>query len=97
MAKASTDSKFKGELDTIESCESCRDRLHTQKESHPIFTGFKVLNESERTTTLYTLVEQANEEQLQFIMSVIQKKIQYQEEPKVTRKHVLIIWKAFVS
>jgi hypothetical protein len=64
MAKASTDSKFKAELDTIES-------------------WFKVLNESERTTTLYTLVEQANEDQLQFLMTAIQKKIQPQEEPKV--------------
>jgi len=65
MAKASTDSKFKGELDTIES-------------------WFKVLTESERTTTLYTLVEQANEDQLQFLMTAIQKKIPSQEEPKVT-------------
>lgn len=91
MAKASTDSKFKGELDTIESCESCRDTLHT-KETYPIFTGFKVLTESERTTTLYTLVEQANEDQLQFLMTAIQKKIPPQEEPKVTREHVLVIW-----
>ena len=69
------------------------DRLHTFiKETHPVFTGFKVLNEPERTTTLYTLVEQANEEQLKFIMTAIQKKIQSQEEPKVTREHVLIIW-----
>jgi hypothetical protein len=65
MAKASTDSKFKGELDTIEN-------------------WFKVLNESERTTALYTLFEHSNEDQLQFFMTVIQKKTQPQEEPKVT-------------
>jgi hypothetical protein len=62
------------------------------KENSSYFTGFKVLNETERTTTLYTLVEQANEDQLQFLMTVIQKKIQPQEEPKVVaREHVLII------
>jgi hypothetical protein len=65
MAKASTDSKFKGELDTIEN-------------------WFKVLNESERTTALYTLFEHSNEDQLQFFMTVIQKKTQPQEVPKVT-------------
>jgi len=64
MAKASTDSKFKGELDTIE-------------------TWFKVLNESERTTALYTLFEHSNEDQLQFFMTVIQRKTQPQEA-KVT-------------
>ena len=69
------------------------DRLHTfTKETHFVFTGFKVLNESERTTTLYTLVEQANEDQLQFLMTAIQKKLPPQEEPKVTREHILIIW-----
>jgi len=65
MAKASTDSKFKSELDTIEN-------------------WFKVLNESERTTALYTLFEHSNEDQLQFFMAVIQKKIQPPEEPKLT-------------
>jgi hypothetical protein len=65
MAKASTDSKFKGELDAI-------------------VNWFKVLEESERTTTLFTLVEQASEDQLQFLMTAIQKKIQPLEEPKVT-------------
>ena len=59
------------------------------KETHPVFTGFKVLNESERTTALYTLFEHSNEEQLQFFMTVIQKKTQAQEESKVTREHVL--------
>ena len=61
-------------------------------ETHLIFTGFKVLNESERTTALYTLLEHSNEDQLQFFMTVIQKKTQPQEVPKVTGEHVLIIW-----
>jgi hypothetical protein len=65
MAKASTDSKFKGELDHIE-------------------TWFKVLKESERTTAVYTLLEHSNDDQLQFFMTVIQKKIQPPEEPKLT-------------
>jgi hypothetical protein len=64
MAKASTDSKFKGELDAIEN-------------------WFKVLNESERTTALYTLFEHSNEDQLQFFMTVIQKKTQPPLEPKL--------------
>ena len=62
------------------------------KETHTISAGFKVLEESERTTTLFTLVEQASEDQLQFLMTAIQKKIQPLEEPKVTCEHVLIIW-----
>lgn len=65
------------------------DRLHIlKKEIHLVFTGFKVLNESERTTALYTLFEHSNEDQLQFFMTFIQKKTQV---PKVSREHVLII------
>ena len=68
------------------------DRLHTfVRETHPIFAGFKVLNEPERITTLYTLVGQANEDQLEFLVAAIQKKIQPQEEAKATREHILII------
>jgi hypothetical protein len=63
MAKASTDTKFKDELATIEH-------------------WFKVLNESERTTTLYTLLQYSNQDQLQFFLNVIQKKIQPPEEAK---------------
>jgi hypothetical protein len=45
---------------------------------------FKVLNESERTTALYTLLQYSNEDQLQFFLSVIQKKIQPPEESNPT-------------
>jgi len=45
---------------------------------------FKVLTESERTTALYTLLQHSNEDQLQFFLTVIQKKIQPPEEPKLT-------------
>lgn len=45
---------------------------------------FKVLNESERTVTLYTLLQHSNQAQLQFFLTVIQKKIQPPEEPKPT-------------
>lgn len=62
------------------------------KETHTIFTGFKVLSESERTAALYTLLEHSNNDQLQFFMTVIQKKVQPPEEPKCTREHALIIW-----
>jgi hypothetical protein len=45
---------------------------------------FKVLNESERTTALYTLLQHSNQDQLQFFLTVIQKKIQPPEESKAT-------------
>jgi hypothetical protein len=44
---------------------------------------FKVLNESERTTALYTLIQYSNQDQLQFLSTVIQKKIQPPEETKL--------------
>ncbi|KAF8813711.1 hypothetical protein BYT27DRAFT_7268131 [Phlegmacium glaucopus] len=45
---------------------------------------FKVLTESERTTALYTLLQHSNQDQLQFLLTVIQKKIQPPEVPKLT-------------
>lgn len=58
-----------------------------------IFTGFKVLNELERTTALYTLLQHSSPDQLQFFLTVIQKKIQPPEELKPkTSEHVLIAW-----
>jgi len=45
---------------------------------------FRVLNESERTSAFYTLLQYFNEDQLQFFLTVIQKKIQPPEESKST-------------
>jgi hypothetical protein len=69
MAKVSTDSKFKGELDAIEN-------------------WFKVLNESERTTALYTLFEHTGEDQLQFFTTVIQKKTQERKPTLLAKSRI---------
>ena len=51
------------------------------------------MNESERTTAFYTLLQYFNEDQLQFFLTVIQKKIQPPEESKsTTSEHILIVW-----
>lgn len=44
-------------------------------------TGFKVLNEPERTAALYALLQHSTQDQIRFFMAVLQQMIR-PEEPK---------------
>lgn len=67
-----------GEMAKVSPDTKFKDELATIEE------WFKVLNESERTTTIHALIHHSSQDQLQFFLSVIQKKIQPSEEPKPT-------------
>lgn len=67
-----------GEMAKVSTDTKFEDELATIEE------WFKVLNESERTTALHALIQHSSQDQLQLILSAIQKKIRPSEERKPT-------------
>lgn len=69
LATASLDQAFTDELNAIEQCKAFP-RSH-QLQTHPPFSGFRVLSENERTAALYSLLQHATTSQIRFFQKVL--------------------------
>lgn len=80
LTQASLDESFTAELSAIEQCESCAEgpdaTSRTLEADGTLFrgvslSGFRVLSESERTATLYSLLQHSTRTQVKFFTSVL--------------------------
>jgi hypothetical protein len=76
MARASLDERFKEELTSIEHCMYTIPNvalfIYFANRSPCSFPGFKFLSESERTASLYSLLQHATPSQIKFFIAVLQ-------------------------